>query len=597
MASSTPDTVSTKSKSNASNSARYALTPLKKPKKGKPFSVGDIESRKWTEFLIIGHYDGETVSYFTNLKDFFAHVFAHPHDTVFFHFGGIFDFLFLLGEILETPTLRLESLIPRGSGMLCFTVSNGHRSIHFRDSSALLPFSLRKLAESFGVKTQKGEIDYEKIEKVTPELKKYLESDLLALFQVLTRFYESEIVTRSGPKTTIASQSLQVLRTYISKPISSCPDAVDRFARDSYAGGRTEIFRPLFTGPGELRCYDINSLYPSVMQSNEFPGEFVGWSTKLDLERPGFHEVYVEVGECYAPILWKKTPKFIFPIGRFWGVYSTPELRAAIASGQAVVLRHRQSAYFTNSGRIFGDFVSDLYNRRKNSESEVEKTIIKLVLNSCYGRIGLNLEKEGLELDYGQENVIPSFEVKHSKGTSRFVRTTVNLKSFSHPGIASYVTAFARLKNWEYLRRFESTIHYTDTDSFFTPEEHANSTNLGELKLESLSPRACFLLPKTYVAGKKVAMKGFSNRKIQHFQFEDFQTALEGDLKMLKIQVDSRMNRFRSAMKQGGLLNMSKASTKQIQSRYDKRILFRNNAGNWDSRPIVLNEKITDRGN
>lgn len=600
MASKKTATVSANSNSNASasNGIRYALTPLKSPKKkNKPFSVADIESSNWTTFVIIGYHDGETVHFFTKLKDFFDYAFDHPNDTVFMHFGGIFDFLFLLQELFSSDgRYMLEGVLPRGSGILSMSVTNGERTIIFRDSSALLPFSLKTLAENFGCKTLKGSIDYSKIIGVTDELKKYLKSDLLALHEVLSKFYASPIIKEVGAKTTIASQSLQVLRKYLVKAVPSLPSTIDPFVRESYAGGRTEIFRPVYDGRGgkTLRNYDINSLYPYVMRENTFPVQFSHWSTSLNLEEEGFHEVFVEVAECYVPILWRKTPKFIFPIGRFWGTYSTPELREAIQSGMVKILRHRKSAIFRPSEAIFGSFVTDLYERRINSTSEVDRTIIKLVLNSCYGRCGLNLERETLELDEGQENVTPTFEIKSRGGTVRFAKGTTVLRSFSNPAIASYVTAFARIENYRRLLQLQDDIHYTDTDSFYTPRELPTSKDLGALKLEGEYKQACFLLPKTYVTDKKVSMKGFDKRKVQHFTFDDFQLALEGEMK-LRIPTESRMNRLKSAARKGNFLNMSEPSFKQIVSQYDKRLLFRDSRGKWDSRPIKLWENQNDR--
>ena len=82
---------SQKLKSNDSNSNfRYDLTPLKTPRPGKPFSVSDIESRNWIDFLIIGHYDGNLIHHFETLSTYLDFVFSHDHSDVFFHFGGIF---------------------------------------------------------------------------------------------------------------------------------------------------------------------------------------------------------------------------------------------------------------------------------------------------------------------------------------------------------------------------------------------------------------------------------------------------------------------------------------------------------------------------
>ena len=127
-----------------------------------------------------------------------------------------------------------------------------------------------------------------------------------------------------------------------------------------------------------------------------------------------------------------------------------------------------------------------------------------------------------------------------------------------------------------------------DTDSLFTPVKIKESKELGEMKLEYSMNKACFMLPKTYLVetdkGKKIAMKGFDKKKIQHFTFDDFMTALEGDLKTLNkssknpltIKTDQKMMKFKTALNSGQLLNLTKPSIKRVCSKYDKRIVLEN---------------------
>lgn len=592
------------------------LNPLKKPKPPFKYSVCDIESRDWTEFLTIGYYDGVKFRHFESLEKFFEFLFQEKISHVFAHFGGIFDFLHLLSYLVSSRGIKLYEVknpIPRGSGLLCFDVlTNDVRgnpvTISFHDSSALLPFGLKKITETFGVKHIKGDWDHSKTTHVTPALLKYLKSDCMGLYESLEKFFETDIIKKAGPKFTIAGQAMQVLRTYINEPIPPCPESLDAFIRRGYAGGRTEIFRPLFQdGTRDLYCYDVNSLYPSVMRDHEFPGRCLGITETPDLNQMGFVEAEVYVPEnTYLPLLWVKNPKFMFPTGRFKGVWTTDELRAARDEG-VKILRIYHGIHFENAGPIFREFVTDLYNRRLTARTEVEKTVIKLLLNSSYGRFGIQKDKEGLDLDYGQMDVTPHFEIPTDQGPVGFVKSKTRLKTYSHVGIAAYITAFARLKMFKLMKECQDELYYTDTDSIFTTKKLPNSTALGELKLEYKVNEACFLLPKTYVAGKKVAMKGFDKRKIKNFTFDDFAASLEGEMRLkthnyeldkdgeIVLKEDGtpkigvKMSRFKTALKHKTFLHKAEESTREISSTYDKREIFREN-GKWESKPYNFDE-------
>ena len=168
---------------------------------------------------------------------------------------------------------HIGTIIPRGAGLLCFEVSTFYlakelpedkkekdiigkdrfgkliirdRTITFRDSSAMLPFGLASLTENFGVEHKKKEIDYEKITKVDDELLEYLEYDCWGLYEVIERYFRWDMVRQAGPAFTVASQALRVFRTFIKKDIPSISPRIDEFVRESYFGGRTEIFKPFF---------------------------------------------------------------------------------------------------------------------------------------------------------------------------------------------------------------------------------------------------------------------------------------------------------------------------------------------------------------
>lgn len=577
---------------------RHSLKPLSSQSERKPkneFLVCDIETQNWTKFLVIGLYDGTTTKNFTSIRKFLHHVFDHYNGAdCFAHFGGRFDFLFIIKEILRRNEFRIENMVPRGSGLLCFDVIRRKDESHitFRDSSALLPFSLKRLTQSFQVDSLKKEWDHSKTNGVTPKLLEYLRFDLEGLHQVITKFYSWPIIQKSGRAYTIASQAMKVFRTYLNQEIPTLSPSLTKKLRQYYMGGRVEIFNPLHKGPKQLYAYDVNSLYPSVMRDNPFPGKFHYGTDEWEPNALGFYEVITETPKnLHIPVLGiVQNGKYIFPLGRFKGYFTSAEIEYAKTLGYKFKIL--DGYIFRNAGYIFRDFVNDLYSIREKAEKDsVDSTIAKLILNSCYGKFGINLEKENLVFDDGSEGLKPLREIKVGKNIYRLATKQVTLESFTHVGIAAFVTSYGRIKLHKLMMKAPRAMFYTDTDSLFTTHKYPTGSKLGDLKLESTVKSACFLLPKTYIAGEKIAMKGFDQKKIKHFTMDDFTACLEGDLKALRIIQEPKFATFKTAIRSGEIVSMTKESPRQIRSRYDKRQIIKLDKFSYRTCPITINQK------
>lgn len=651
---------------------KAVLRPLKGHSHLKPvyYATADIESYEWINFLVIGYYDGydKYYKYYENLETFVTEIFDRSYesgvDNIFMHFGGKFDFNFVIEAVLKTDRYCVNDMIPRGSGLLSFSIFekkvtkwvNREKKkpfiLKFRDSSALLPFALRSLCKAFKVKTQKGDIDFEFIEDAyknknylkkllkrddinvfydgtriktyKKEYKKdkiyyikpdgtsyplhgkkdilhYLKHDCIGLWEVLDAFYSWPLVEKSGKSFTTASQAVKIWRTFLKCDVHGLSKSVDRFIRCGYFGGRTEIFRPFFHGHynvesnpdkfprsalkylreqkkvGKLYYYDVNSLYPTVMRDNEFPIKFKGWveADQYDKNSLTFWECEVDVPKMFCPPLGVKhvfengTVKYIFPTGVFKGIWTTQELEYAKTLGVKVLKIHR-GAIFENGGYIFKDFITELYNIRlkaKKKKDGVNDLNSKLIMNSCYGRLGLNLEREKLVFDDGQNGFKIHSEVKMGKRNIRLGTEDVYLESsFTNVAISAYVTAYARILMHRdgYMKAGEKHLYYTDTDSMFCSKKLPTGDGLGEWKLEYTCKSACFLLPKTYINDgvegedftKKLTMKGFDKKKIQHFEVQDFLEALRGDMGRLKVFQDAKFATLKSALKRGVFLDL-----------------------------------------
>lgn len=645
------------------------LEPIRGNREIKPvfYTTCDIEVHNWINFLCIGFYDGHDKVYkwFDKMSDFLDFIFEYQAMNLipncFAHFGGKFDFNFIIEAIMESDKYKIveDSLIERGSGLLCFTMAeveplhfntNGKPfELVFRDSSALLPNALGSLTKAFGVETQKGEMcftftdsiwaskDYTKevfahekmvvlykgkaVSSYRKTMKKefveyyniddkkkvyrifdredmldYLQADCIALWQVIEVFYSWELVKKAGLCFTTASQAVKIWQTFLDKKVYKLSKDVDRFVREGYFGGRTEVFKPIFDATydvksnkfnfskeqlkfiqkqkkiGEIYYYDINSLYPTVMRDHEYPVKCKGWAYErhYDPNGMGMWKCTVEVPkEMFCPPLGVKhivngTEKLIFPTGTFTGIWTTAEIEYAKSIG-VKVKKIFKGLVFESGGYIFKDFIVTLYNMRleaKRNKDSVNDMLTKLIMNSCYGRLGLNTERENLMLDNGESGLRHHTTVQFKDKEIRFMKKETELNNaFSNVAISAYVTAYARLLMHKecYVKAGKEHLYYTDTDSIFSTKKFKTGDALGELKLEYKCKSSVFLLPKTYINEgitgeefrKKLTMKGFDKKKIKHFTIEDFINSMRGDAKALRIVQDAKFASLKSALNKG----------------------------------------------
>lgn len=612
------------------------LQPLKEGTPIGKFAVLDIEARHWTDFEVSGYFDGDSYLEHFSIKEFLRGLFSFRANripnTVFAHFGGKYDFLFIIDAIIEESGYEIQNCIPRGSSLLSFDLWFDGRKVSFRDTSSFLPFSLDRLTKTFGVEHKKKKFDfdeYNRLDKSTAaykkkflELREYLQYDCKGLYEVIWRYVENPLIQRAGFSFTTASQALKIFRTYLKEPIPGIYGRADAYIRKGYFGGRTEIFKPLFDGPGNIYSYDINSLYPAVLAdpNNDFPGGISGLTDKIDFDSVGFFWCEIFVPEQYMPPLpYVYQGKLLFPCGYIDGIWSVAELKNAVEHYGVKIIRVKSGYKCENIGNPFSEFILEMYNRRleaKANKDEVTDIICKLTMNSLYGRFGLRKDRENFAFDENQEGFNGKWTIEKELRSIRLGTVPVELtSSFSNIAIAAYTTSYARIRNVNLASPWaEKHLYYTDTDCFPTTKKLAEGKGLGELKLEYTAEQACFLLPKTYIiksqkdnfkivlegddpdnptkTNKKIVMKGFNSRKVwRTFDLNHFKTALEGDLSLMKIKNEPKFATFKRALQRNKVLAMLDSETRQIRSKYTKRVIFKDSKGNYDTRPLIIDKE------
>lgn len=577
----------------------------------------------------------------------------YRHHYIYAHNGGAFDHLHLLPWFTKRIEEFSYKIIPIQSTIqvLKVTERSTNNTFTFLDSIRLLPMSLDKAAKTFGFP---GKLTHSlDVDENNRSWEKYVQRDCEALYESLNQF-QHLIVDRLGGEMGITSPSTS-MKLYRRKFMGhgktpaiipqhrhfkecdggqtneagehiACEGCQHTFIRAGYFGGRTEVFRK---GGQGLSYYDINSSYPRAMLEDMPGGVVKNYGPKKgpkDFERLsrdaiGFIECDVEIPEtCYLPPLphrAEKTRKLLFPVGKFHGVWSYAELQllndplvnGKITSVTRSVWYGRQTLFF--------DFVKELYAFRDKEAPTYDEglaLISKLMMNSLYGKFGMNEDRREILL-LKKEETVPEGATfpRHLDGEEDLLSRVCYVEKrvsppYIIPQISAHITALARVRLWNFMAeilRRGGKLYYCDTDSIITDlDDLPVSSDLGELKNEypgekldvELIGLKMYMLQKTKTFDKehdskchdeacggcskvKLAMRGVpkDKRTVDTIsKFKKGETIYFGRLEKL------------GAMAERGFQDSPRMhqTSKSHKAKYDKRIFL----DNEDTVPVVLGD-------
>ena len=561
------------------------------------YGVFDIESENWIRFKVLGFFDGEDYKTFDSPRKFLQYIDRKAYDgfPLYAHNGGKFDFLFLLDDLFRMASLKL---IERQGRIIEVTAKLPRGNVlHFRDSYALLPSSLKKLGEAFKVRHQKTSYEFKEGAKVkvTQRLLKYLEQDCLCLHEVIDTFFGQDFIGQ--PQLTIASQALNTFRTkfldgelyQVSEPLE------DEFRDNFYSGGRVEVFK----GEGTVNVYDVNSLFPSVM-CEEMPGGVPKRVRTYVRDRIGFYSVNItRTPNFYIPPYLFKVESgqyrknfFVNGPGQY---YLSSAMLNALREDYGVRFTVNYGYVFPERKHIFNDYVNFFFKIKHDHKDDAQGAVAKLFLTSLYGKFAAHRWRESIETYRGQEE----WRIPESPALQEFGLVLVERESkskFILPYLAAYITDLARLKHWRMMQEAPDHCFYCDTDSIFTTATYKHTRKLGDLDLKGRF-KAVFLSAKSYALKnakeERVIFKGFKPEK---FSFRDFQEALH-DGRLLESE-ETRILSFRESLNrksaveesQGKFLNLVKVH-KAVKNVYDKRKMLFGGKHFFDTKAYTWKEK------
>jgi len=320
--------------------------------------------------------------------------------------------------------------------------------------------------------------------------------------------------------------------------------------RESYSGGRTEAF---FIGEyvGHVGHFDVNSLYPSVMRGNLFPGAFYfeepkgKWTMSKykqtkEYGRDIIAQVIVETDEPVYP--YHGNERLVFPVGRFPTVLCGPELDYAMAHGH---IQEWGKVQVYHMAELFTAYIDEFYHLRLRYLAEGDDFRAMMckvgLLNSLYGKFGQRTSDwEETKAKYGEgfndgifyiADAETGKKIRYRKVGDRVEsRSKVRDESWgANCAIASYVTSYARMKLWNGVLAAGGLqeVFYIDTDSLFlTKQGEDNLSNSGlcdggetkELGLwhpEESQDGITIWGAKDYVFGEERKIKGIRKKAVE----------------------------------------------------------------------------------
>lgn len=525
----------------------------------------------YTDDVKIFHSISDLYDYLVNLK---CNIVLYLHNL---KFDGAFWLSYLLVDLkykqayyttgdIYTARWQDDRDMPSNSFKYCIsdmgqwysiTIKKGRYTIEIRDSLKLLPFSVKRIGDSFGTKHKKLDMEYKGFRfagcQITEEERRYIANDVLVVKEALELMYDE-----GHTKLTIGSCCLSEFKKGLLMGIEDYrlmfpnlyeiaidegehgyPTAGDYIHR-SYKGGWCYLVK----GKGNHIFHngttaDVNSLYPSVMSGesgNIYPcGRPTFWiGDGIPDEAKGTNKYFFVRIRCkfriksgYLPFIQIKN-NLLYPptealessdvydkatgtyhdsyVGPDGTVKSTRQELVLTMTDYKLFLEHYDVSeyeivdgcwFFAQCG-IFDTYI-DKYRKIKLSSKGAKRELAKLFLNNLYGKMASSPDssfKLAVEKD------------DHSIG---FISISAHEKEPGYIPIGSAITSYARdftirAAQKNYHGKDKRGFIYADTDSIHCDLEpgqlqgiKVHDSDFCCWKLESCWDTGYFTRQKTYI--------------------------------------------------------------------------------------------------
>lgn len=527
----------------------------------------------FTEEVKIFHSIGEQFEYFKSLNQ---NIIAYYHNL---KFDGSFWLSYLMVDLCfkqayeklvddnsslcnvrwlkekEMPNNSFKYSISDMGQWYTIVIKVNNHYIEIRDSLKLLPFSVKKIGQSFGTKHKKLEMEYNGFRyagcDISDTEKQYIANDVLVVKEALEIMF-----TEGHNKLTIGSCCLEEYKKIIGKDdyqtfFPSLTDfkldekehkynTADKWIRKSYKGGWCYLVKGK---ENKIKTNgttaDVNSLYPSMMSSesgNYYPvGNPVFWSGNFipaeALKRNRYYFVRIKtrfyLKQDYLPFIQIKS-NYLYKgtealessdvydknTGKYYSHYydksgtlhdTRVELTLTMTDFNLIKEHYElidfeilDGCWFYSEIGLFDDYI-EKYKKIKLESTGALRELAKLFLNNLYGKLASS-----------EDSSFKVAIVKENKAIG-FMSVPANDKQAGFIAVGSAITSYARnftirAAQKNYHGKLNRGFIYADTDSIhcdLKPEEivgiKVHDKNFCCWKLESCWDEAIFTRQKTYI--------------------------------------------------------------------------------------------------
>lgn len=442
---------------------------------------------------------------------------ANNIETYYAHAGMKFDFSILVQRLLAK--LPKVSIYYSGSTGIYIHGKTKKKNLFLLDSYQIMPASLSKLSKSFCPELPKLDLQVMPWELPEDKLIEYLQRDCESLYLVIKKFFDN--IEKEFGKTsalTLSSLSLKLYRKHFQKyDIWSSNKKLFQFESDSYFGGIVHC-KP---GKYNVKCYDVNSMYPYIMKTMSFPYKYLGAWCKQYRGRRGLYKINFKYNNG-IPFIFDIESRQVEYEGLAIVDNTTLNYLESIGGSYKMIVGYE----YHLCDYIFSDFVN-YFHRMKQENIEPLRFIYKIILNSLYGKFGQRRERRVVSTQKPKNSRFKSYDVPSS--IPGYYREIFDYKEqtqvkHSFPAIASLITLGARLHLRQLADKLENAggkVVYTDTDSLHVTNqpEVSTSNSLGDLQLE-YEGNGAYIGKKIYqLEGKSPKCKGIPGDAIRNQNF------------------------------------------------------------------------------
>lgn len=440
------------------------------------------------------------------------------------------------------------------------TIKAGNHFIEIRDSLKLLPFSVKRIGQSFGTKHKKLDMEYTGFRyagcEITPVEKRYIANDVLVVKEALEIMF-----TEGHDKLTIGACCLSEYKKICKHSVKNVLDyeemfpdmysiAIDSnvykystagdYIRKSYRGGWCYLVKGK-----ENKIYkngttaDVNSLYPSMMSSesgNRYPvgvphfwkGNiipdialesdkyfFIRIKTRFYIKKDMLPFIQIKGNMLYkgtealetSDIYDRKNDEYFTHYRDKDGNVNDSRVELVLTMTDFKLIKEHyelvdfeilDGCWFYSQVGIFDEYI-DKYAKIKKENKGAKRELAKLFLNNLYGKMASSIDSS-FKLAY----------VKDDK-TIGFIPVAENNKKAGYIPVGSAITSYARnftirAAQKNYYGKDKAGFIYADTDSIhcdLQPEQikgiKVHDKDFCCWKLESCWDKAVFTRQKTYI--------------------------------------------------------------------------------------------------